>query len=334
MGLTILSGLPRGEGTLIEVRHLPITVVPNEEYEKAKAALANIVQQAGSIVGCIQSDESYGQGIALMTDVRRFRKAVEKGVEGSKRELNDAKNALMDFAHQLDDPAAKIERALSTETAAYQQRKEQARRAEEERLRREAELERRRKQREADLNALKDEIATANAEADAAIDRHQPETAAEIRRALKRFAALESAPDAFQDPIGDAQDVREAVALAKAHEQARIAAEKARLAGNKAKAKQIEAAAAKIEVNVAPVVVEKVEAAPVVVPKEELEKGRGQWVKTRWVLECVSNPNLVPDEFWVIDERLIQAKADRFKEVEPVIPGCVFRKEVKTVGIR
>ena len=334
MGLQIFTELPKANGDLVSIENLPIIVTPNESFHQAKATLLALVEQAGSLANSIHTDPEYDQGIQTLQAIKRFKKDIEAGAKPGKDAMNRAKDQLMGYLHELDVPASKLETALSTETARYFQDRERRRREKEDADRREAELERQRKQREADLNALRMEIQTARQEATSAEMREQPDTAREIRAGLKRFAALDAAPGGYQRPLEDATAVRQAVALALQHEQARIAAARARAEGDKAAARAIEKADAKLEAPiVAPVISERIEAAPVVVPKDELSKAKGQWLNERWVVDEVFDPRLVPDEFKEVSVRLLNDYASRMK-ANACVPGVRFKREAKMAGIR
>jgi len=188
-------------------------------------------------------------------------------------------------------------------------------------------------QREADLNALRNEVNVARGEADTANLCGRPELANEIRAGLKRFSALEAAPGAYRNPLQDATEVRQVVALALQREQARVAAEKARQDGDKATAKAIERAGQKLEApEVAQVVSERIEAAPVVIPKADLAHAKGGYVKESWRARIVS-PADVPREFCEPSESLLNDYAKRLGK-QPVVPGVVFDREVKLAGVR
>jgi hypothetical protein len=333
MGLAIVK-IPDASVGLIEVRNLPITVEPNEKFHLAKAALTGIVTQASSIVNAITTDDQYNLGIALIKQIRTFRKQAEAGAKPSKDCLNKAKDELMGYIHELDDPAAKIEKALQVETARYAEWKEQERLKEEARRRDEEERKRRAEQRRFDLIALRHQIADAEIELEAARLRHQTQTVEEISVTIARFRSLESFPDGYPNPAKDAQDVRQEVANAKIREAGRIAAAKAKEAGDKAAARRIEKAAATATAEVAPVIVEQAQAAPVAVPKAELAREKGQHLKIRWLLDRISEPAVVPMRFWIISEKLLQDYADQQGESEPHVPGVVFKREAKTAGIR
>lgn len=334
MGLQIFTELPKANGDLVQIQNLPIIVTPNEAFHEAKATLLALVEQAGTLANSIQTDEQYDEGIKVLQGINRFLKDLEAGFKPPKDEANRFKDTLMGYYHELTDPGTKLKTAVSAETGRYFQDRERRRREEEERLRREAELERQRKQREADLNALRAEINAAKMVADAAGHEGHPELAAEIRGGLKRFAAIESAPGAYKNPLQDATGVRQVVALALQREQARVAAEKARQDGDKATAKAIEKAAAKLEApEVAQVVSERIEAAPVVVPREELTKAKGAYVKEFWRVSLIVDPTKVPREFCEPSESRLNDYAKRLGK-QPVVPGVVFEREVKIAGIR
>jgi chromosome segregation ATPase len=333
VGLAIVK-IPDASVGLIEVRNLPITVEPNEKFHLAKSALTAIVTQASSIVNAITTDDQYNLGIALIKQIRTFRKQAEAGVKPAKDSLNNAKDELMGYIHELDDPAAKIEKALQVETARYAEWKEQERLKEEQRRREEEERKRKAEQRRLDLQALRHEISAAQGEIARALSREEEETAKEILAVVEKFDALDSTPEAFRDPVANATAVRQAVANAKMHQAARIAAAKAKEAGDKAAARRIEKAAATTTAEVAPVVVEQEQAAPVAVPKVELGREKGQHLKIRWLLDRISERAVVPMRFWIISEKLLQDYADQQGENEPKVPGVIFKREAKTTGIR
>jgi hypothetical protein len=334
MGLQIFQKLPSGEGELIAVRNLPISVEPNEAFHEAKRALEALVEDSRGIVNSITTEDEYNAGMAILGKINGFLKQIEAGAKPSKDSLNQAKDELMRYIHELDAPAKRLKDMLGQETGRYKLEADRKRREEEERLRREAELDRQRKQREADLNALRLEIQTAEQEARAAEMRDQPDTAKGIRAATKRFVALDSAPGAFQDPLGDATRLRSAVALAQQHEQARIAAAKAKAEGDKKTAKKIEQAAAKLEApTVEAVRSEQVKTAPVVIPKPELAKAKGAFVKDEWRVKEIYNPSSVPREFCVPSESLLNDYAKRVGSAASV-PGVTFERHIKTAGVR
>lgn len=341
MGLQLFKDLPTTNGDLVSIENLPIIVTPSEAFHHAKAVLTEMVRQAGQLANLIQTDEQYDEAIRILQTVKRFKKDLESGVKPSKDSLNRAKDQLMEFIHELDVPAERLEKALSAETGRYFQDRERRRREEEERLRREAELERQRLQREADLNALRAEINLAKREADNAEQRGQGETAKEIRTCLKRFNALEAAPGGYRNPLQDATEAHQAVALALQREQARIAGEKARQEGDKRAAKQIEKAAEKLKApEVAPVISERVEAAPVVIPKAGLSKAKGGYVKETWRVKEVHDAHAA--RAWMANSAapLCDHEISRLNEyanrLGPAakVQGVTFEKTVKTAGVR
>jgi hypothetical protein len=335
MGLAVIDRIPKGEGELIAVEHLPIMITPNAAFYEAKSVLQGIVEQVGGIANSITTDDQYNQGIAGLQAINKFLKDIEAGIKPSKDQLNQAKDQLIEFAHQLDVPAKRLKDALSAETGRYRMWKDEQERREQERLRKEAELERQRKQREVDIGALKNEIVMAESEAADAEQRGEVETAKEIRAVTKRYAALDSMPGAFPDPLEDATRIRQAVLLARQHEEARIAAAKAKAEGDRNAARRIERAAAKLEApEVAPVISERVEAAPVVAPKADLTKAKGQSTRKEWKLKGIYDPAQVPREYLRVDESALNAYAKRCGEIEPHVPGCRFEFSVKTIGVR
>lgn len=333
MGLSVYENLPSGQGELIEVRHLPLEIVPNESFVEAKESLDLLLREASSLAGRISTDDEYEKGILIQRDLLRFGKEVEKGISPAKDLLNSAKNKLMEYLHQLQDPAKQIADALAKETARYSQERERKRQEEEARLRREAEEKRRKEQRRVDMQALADELAAASFQAQSALDRNQVETQKEIVKATKSLLEkIDNLPDSIEDPVREATRVRQAVAAALQNEQARIAAERLRAEGKKAAASRLEKAAAKME---APVVeqvrTEQVEAEPVITEDPGLKKVKGQHEKVRWVVDAVYDPDSVPREYLKVDVGAIQAYADRLKEMEPHVPGVRFKRTVKTI---
>lgn len=333
MGLQLFNGMPAASSDLVSIENLPIVVTPSAAFHEAKAQLLEIVSRAGTLANAITTDLQYNDAISSLQSVKRFKKDLTAGADPSKKQLNSAKDALMALIHELEEPATNLELALSAETARYFQDKERRRREEEDCQRREAELERQRLQREADLNALRDEISTARQTADAADLHGQPETAKEIRAGLKRFAALDAAPGGYRHPLQDATEVRQAVALAIQREQALVAADKARQEGATATARAIERAAAKLTApEVAPVVSERVEAASVLVPRSELAHAKGSYVKEVWRARII-DPAAIPREFCEPSESLLNDLAKRLGE-RARVPGVVFEKVTKMAGVR
>lgn len=321
-------------GELVSIENLPIIVRPTEQFEAAKESLSVILESGKELRLAINSDDEYNRAIALLKEVKRFEKTSADGGAPIRERLNQAKETVMTFLHELLDPAEKLKTDLSRTIAAYAQKREADRLAEEARLREEAERERQRKQREADLAALHGEIQTSWVASNDALARSQTETVKEINSAIGRFKALESTPGAFQNPLQDAQRLRQAVATAIQHEQARVAAAKAREEGDKVAAKAIEKAAAKQE---APIVEsvrsERVEAAPVVVPKVDLAKAKGSYVKETWKVKGIYSPQSVPREFCEPSLSLLNAYAKRMGE-NAKVPGVDFEKETKLAGVR
>ncbi len=330
MGLQLLRKMPTGEGELVVIENRPVAVTPSEYFYKLKEAILALVEEAKGLAS-IRTDSEYERGVELIKSLSWALKGIETGMEPAKMETNGIKDQIMVYQHQLDVPTEKAKKALSIETARFSEDRETKRLAEEARLRREAEFERQRKQRKADLYALKGEIVLAKQAANDAYMRLERLTASEIRHGLKRFAALESTPGAFTEPLVDATMVKQLVAFALQHENARIAAAKARADGDKATARKIEQASAKLEApEVAPVISERVEAAPVVVIQDELAKPKGGWVKESWKVKTVYNWALVPREFCEVSLSLLNQHAKRMG-ANASVPGVEFEREVKTI---
>jgi len=336
MGLTIYREMPSGQGELVRVIHLPITVEPNEAYALAKQKLDELLAKADSLE--VTNDQEHDEAVELQKNVKRFLKDIEEGVDAPKRQLNTAKNQMMELINSLKIPAEKIMAVFAKKTGRYEYDREQARLREEARRREEAERERQRLQREADLSVLRLEIQTAEQEAKDAEMRDQLETAKEIRKELRRFAALDSAPGAFQQPLEDATRVRQVVLFAKQHEQGRIAAAKAAAEGNRTAARKIEQATAKLEApRIEQVQSERIEAAPVVVPKADLFRSKGQHAaKKKMRFARFTNTELVPIRFRPCCEHCIALlnKEAQIMGDSISVPGVEFEEEVKTSGIR
>ena len=80
------------------------------------------------------------------------------------------------------------------------------------------------------------------------------------------------------------------------------------------------------ELKAAPIV-----AAPIAIKTQEPTKVQGLNTRYAWVLDRITNPTIVPDEFWVIDEKLIK---DRIKSLgkNHGIPGVVAKEVPITSG--
>ena len=340
MGLLLNNQVPTGSGELIHVETLPLKVETNPAFEEAKQLLEQMVASAGSLANSITNDADYNRAMKMMQGLKIFIKNVDEGIDPVKRRINDAKDRLMALAHELDVPAKNLQTALAKETGRYSLWKQEQVRLENERLERIAEQERQRKQREADLEALMTEIGAANQEADAATGRGQGDTANEIRAAIKPLVnKLKNAATValIQNPVQEATGVRQVVALALQHEQARIAAAQAKAEGDKKAAAAILKASAKLEApQVEEVYVAPVQATPTIARKPDLYKAPGASVRQDWRVKTIYDPGRVCREHPELcdpSESKINDLAKRLK-AKPNVPGVEFELITKTIGVR
>lgn len=334
MGLILQQQVPTGQGELIHVETLPLQVEPNPAFEEAKQLLEQMVASAGTLANSITTVEDYDRGMKMLQALKVFLKNVEEGVDPTKRRINSAKDRLMELVHELDVPAKQLQTALARETGRFKLWQEEQVRKEQERLARIAEQERQTKQREADLDALRGEIELAKQSADEANGRNQVETANEISTNLKQIVASLKVPQSIRNPIETATQVRQIVALAQQHEQARIAAAQAKADGDARAAKKILAASAKLE---APVVEEvrseQVQAAPSIVRQPDLYQAKGAYVKKVWRVKQIFDANRVPREYCMPSESLLNDYAKRVQQ-RPIVPGVEFEEVISTKGVR
>ncbi len=341
--------VPTGVGELIKVETLPLMVEASPEFEEAKQLLAQMLSSAGTLANSINLKEDYQRGVQMMSALKAFLKNVDEGVEPTKRVINAAKDQLMSLVHELDVPAKQLHLELSRETARYKMAEEEKVRKENERLAREAELERQRLQREADISTLNDDILSAQQSADEANGRGQVETANEINTNLTQIVAALAVPDSIKNPLETCTRVRQIVALAAQHEQARIAAATAKADGDKKRAAAILAASKKLEApEVEEVVQNRVEVAPSIQRGPDLHHARGSSVGQTWRVKRqdigggkektvgIIDPQRVcrdHPEWCYPDETLINDYAKRCKE-KPVVAGVIFELDTRTKGVR
>ena len=340
MGLLQIQNLPDGTGPLISVETLPMLVEANPAFEEAKLILEKMIATAGNLPNSITTMEDYDKGMRLLQALTVFLKNVEAGIAPMKDKINGAKNRLMELQHELDVPAANLKLALSRETARYQLWQAEQARIESDRLQREAEKERMVRQRQAEIDALMTEIGTANQAGDEAVARGQSATRDEIVAGISRLVKLlGSAVTTAQiaNPVAEITKIRQVVALAVQHEQARIAAAAAIAQGDRKTAKQIEKASMQLvapeveEVYVAPVQV-----APVMARKPELYKAAGASVTALWRVKTIFDAARVCREHPELcepSESKLNDFAKRTKQ-KPNIPGVEWEQDVRTRGVR
>jgi len=331
MGLLQITNIPTGQGELIKVETLPLLVEPNAAFEEAKLLLEQMVQSAGSLPNSITTEEDYNRGMKILQGVTAFLKNIEEGVSPTKKRINDAKDRLMALIHELDIPANKLKLELW--------REEQVR-LENERLAREAEKERQRKQRAAEIEALIVEIGAANQECDAATGRNQVATKEEILAGINGVARMlksEATTAQIVSPVAEATRIRQVVALAIQHEQARIAAAQAKAEGDKKTAANILKASAKLE---APLV-EEVYVPPVQTPatvakKPDLYKAAGASVTALWRVKNIFDSARVCREHPELAEPSLSKLNDLAKRLKakPNIAGVEWEQDVRTKGVR
>ena len=319
------------------------------EFEEAKQLLQQMLASAKTLANSITTKDDYERGVRMMSALKAFLKNVDEGVEPTKRVINSAKDRLMELVHELDVPAKQLHLELSRETARYKLAEEEKVRKENERLAREAELERQRLQRLEDIKTLENEIRIAKGEADGANGRDQAATANEINSNLQQIVASLLVPDSIKNPLETCTRVRQIVALALQHEDARIAAAKAKAEGDKKAAAAILKASAKLE---APEVEEvqqtRVEVTPAIQRGPDLVHARGSSIGQVWRVKRqdigggkqktvgIIDPQRVArdhPEFCLPDEGLLNEYARRCKEM-PIVPGVIFELEIKTKGVR
>jgi hypothetical protein len=336
MGL-LIQNIPTGTGELIRVETLPLVVEPNQSFEDAKQLLEQMVASAGSLANSITTEEDYNRGMKMLQGLKLFLKNIDEGVKPAKDRINEGKDRLMNFIHELDVPAKKLQADLAKETGRFKVWQEEQVRKENERLAREAEAERQRKQHEADLDALRAEIELAVQTADEANGRNQTETAAEIKTGLRPIVTTLRIPQAIENPIQVATQVRQIVALALQHESARIAAAQAKAEGDKKAAAAILKASAKLE---APVVeevrAEQVMVAPVMVRHPDLFQAKGASVSQNWRVKAVFDPARVCREHPELCEPSQSKLNDLAKRLKakPNVGGVEWEQITKTIGVR
>ncbi|HVN82266.1 MAG TPA: hypothetical protein VMW38_24995 [Terriglobia bacterium] len=341
--------VPTGVGELIKVETLPLQVEASPEFEEAKQLLAQMLSSAKTLANSINTKEDYERGVKMMSALKVFLKNVEEGIDPAKRLINSAKDKLMEMQHELDVPAKQLHLELSRETARYKLAEEEKVRQENERLAREAEIERQRLQRLEDIKTLQNEIRIAKGEADGANGRSQVETANEINNNLAQIVASLEVPESIKNPLETCTRVRQIVALALQHEDARIAAAAAKAEGDKRRAAEILKASKKLE---APQVEEvqqtRVEVTPAIQRGPDLHYARGSSTKQIWRVKrqdigggkekvvgiidpqrvCREHPEYCEPSVTLLDEY-----AKRSKE-RPNIPGVIWELSTKTIGVR
>lgn len=341
--------VPSGQGELIHVETLPLAVEPNIEFEEAKQALEVMLKSSRSLANSITTDDDYNRGMEMIKGFKTFLRNVEDGVTPTKDRLNQAKNRLMELIHQLDEPAKQILLELSRETGRYKVKKDEEVRIENDRLRREAEEAQRKKQHAVDIECLRVEIGAALDAANAANGRGQKATATEILNNIVQIEASLKVPESIRNPLETSTLVRQYVALAIQHEEARIAAAAAKRDGDAKAAKEILNASKNLELpEVEEVQQETVEIEPTVMRGPDLKHMTGASVSQAWRVKrtslgagkekvtgitdpqriCREHPELCEPSVSKIDDY-----AKRTKE-KPIIPGVTFELETKTRGVR
>jgi len=329
--------IPEGTGELIHVETLPLSVEPNQAFEEAKQLLDQMVASAGSLANSITTEEDYNRAMQMLQGLKLFLKNIDEGVKPAKDRINEGKDRLTTFIHELDVPAKNLQAALAKETARFKLWQDEQIRLENERKQREAEAERQRLQREADLTALRDEIAAALQTADDANARKEPVTANEIKAGLQPTLLKLKVPQSIQNPVKSATEIRQAIALAIQHEAGRIAAAQAKAEGDKKGAAAILRASAKLE---APVVEEvhaaRAEVAPVMVRRPDLYHAKGASVRQEWRVKVVFDPGRVCREHPEMCEPSQSKLNDLAKRLQakPNIPGVEWEQSTKTIGVR
>ena len=336
MGL-LNQAVPVYTGELMRVETLPLKLRTFDSFDDAKAKVQAMVEGCRTLANSITADEQFNLATAKEEEIKAFLKALEEEAEPTRKRLQEARDQFFALLHQLDTPLEDVKKQLARERGRYKMWRQEQIDRENERKAREAELERQRKQREADLQALRVELDIAANEADAATARNQPETKNEIQGGIKRLVTLlksEATAAQIANPVQEATGVRQVVALAIQHEQARIAAAAAKAEGDKKAAAQILRASAKL----APPVVEEVfseriEAAPIVTRAPELSKQKGESLSATWRVKRITNAAVVPRQFMEVSESLLNDYARRIK-TKPMVPGVEFEQEIKMKGGR
>ena len=337
MGLLLTQNVPVGTGELIRVETLPLKVEPTSQFEEAKAALAEMIEGAGTLVESIQTDDQYNQGIKMLQSLKQFNRNLEAGIKPLKDLINSHKDRVMELQHELDVPAKRLQDALSRETARYQLAKEEAVRKENDRLAREAERQRQEQQHEADIKVLLDEVAAAQLAGSASNATGQPETAQEIERELRPITNMLKVPSMISNPIEVATRLRQVVALAQQHEQARIAAAELKAQGDKRGAAKILRASEQLEApEVEEVVSEQVQVMAPVLRQPDLYQAKGSSVRQRWIVSAITDPGRVcveHPELCIPSEAKLNDLAKRIN-ARPNIPGVTWELDTRTIGVR
>lgn len=337
MGSLLIQNIPTGTGELIRVDTLPLVVEPNQSFEDAKQLLEQMVASAGSLANSITTEEDYNRGMKMLQGLKLFLKNIDEGVKPAKDRINEGKDRLMSFIHELDVPAKNLQAALAKETGRFKLWQEEQVRLENERRQREAEAERQRLQREADLRVLQVEIDDAMHKAALSTGRGQLETSAEITAGLKPIVTKLKVPQSIADPLRLATEIRQLIVLALQHEAARMAAAQAKAEGDKKAAAAILRASAKLE---APVVeevrAEQIQAAPVMVRQPDLFQAKGASVRQNWRVKSIFDPGRVCREHPELCEPSQSKLNDLAKRLKakPNVGGVEWENEVKTIGVR
>jgi hypothetical protein len=337
MGTLLVQEIPTGQGELIRVETLPLLVEPNAAFEEAKQILDQMVASAGALANSITNDEDYNRGLKMLQALKVFLRNIDEGVDPTKRRINDAKDRLMSLIHELDVPAKQLQQGLAKETGRYLLWKQDQVRLENERKAREAEVERQRLQHESDIRILRAELDDAYKTCTDANGRNQTPTANEIGGAIAKWDRAIKSPATVQNPIAAATEIRQVVALALQHEQARIAAAQAKAEGDKKAAASILRASAKLEAPVVEeVIAEQVHVAPSITRQPDLFKAKGGYVTREWKVKRIYDPTRVPHQFCTPSESLLNEHAKTFNKTQskPIVPGVEFEELVSTKGVR
>ena len=334
---------------LLDIANVPIIVEENALFVQARELRDTLIQEAEKFRFKIESDKDYNRVTQILPLLPRFKKYVDDTTDPVKKDLNDGKQKVMDAIHTLCDPIDQLNLELKRAHGNYKNWRDEQVRLENEKLQREAERERQRLQRLADLETLQSEIRIAQSSADEGNGRGQTETANEINVNLEHIIAALAVPDSIKNPLETCTRVRQIVALALQHEDARIAAAKAKAEGDKKAAAAILKASAKLE---APEVEEvqqtRVEVTPAIQRGPDLVHARGSSIGQVWRVKRqdigggkqktvgIIDPQRVArdhPEFCLPDEGLLNEYARRCKEM-PIVPGVIFELEIKTKGVR
>jgi hypothetical protein len=343
---------PKAADRLLHIDNVPIVVEENALFIEAETLRDKLLAEGKEVRIKISSVEEHATAMKLRQVLKRYHEYVEDTTEPVKVEFNNGKQKVMDAIHKLIDNTVALDKDLARSTGAYEVWQAEQLRLEQERREREAELERQAKQRAVDLQVLQKEIELAQQSADEANGRGQLETKNEIDAGIRRMVnALKNAATAalIANPIQEATSIKQCVALAIQHEQARIAAAAAKAEGDKKAARDILKAAAKLEApEVEEIYVPQVQAAPVVVRQPASYHAPGSHVGQIWRVKridigggkektvgivdpgrvCREHPELCsPNESKLNDLcRRIKTKPD--------IPGVIFELDVRTKGVR